>query len=154
MIEQNPPAPKCKYCGGLSVFSRAGGTSGFKVTAWCCACQRPAMPNRIWWPKAGWTPEQIACMPWVEGSAKATCPVCKRVAALEQHHLSPREIFGDECDAWPTVDVCRRCHERWHDLMGHPIGHHPEFEDGYVGQAADDRTPLERLAGEREAAEE
>lgn len=50
------------------------------------------------------------------------CPVCLRVVPLEEHHLAPRALFGDEAERWSTQNVCRDCHERWHAFMGHPIG--------------------------------
>lgn len=42
------------------------------------------------------------------------CYVCGACAPLERHHLAPRHLFGDACERWPTVDVCRPCHEEWH----------------------------------------
>jgi DNA-directed RNA polymerase subunit M/transcription elongation factor TFIIS len=45
------------------------------------------------------------------------CFVCGDCGPMESHHLAPRAIFGDEAEAWPTVDVCASCHDRWHTMM-------------------------------------
>jgi len=39
---------------------------------------------------------------------------CGELAHCELHHIAPRAIFGDECDEWPMLWLCRVCHERWH----------------------------------------
>lgn len=45
--------------------------------------------------------------------------VCQRCAELgiEVHHTSPREVFGDDADNWPLIDLCRECHAEWHERM-------------------------------------
>jgi hypothetical protein len=49
------------------------------------------------------------------------CHVCKTVAQVEVHHLAPYARFGADADKWPTVEVCRACHEDWHRKMGDPF---------------------------------
>lgn len=95
-------------------------STGFKIEAWCLDCGKPAKPGNFA-PKPAFLPNEIEAMPWTEASNKAKCPVCRTHAHLECHHLAPREFFGNECDLWPTVEVCRTCHERWHLKMGQPI---------------------------------
>lgn len=35
---------------------------------------------------------------------------------VEVHHTAPREWFGEkEAEEWPTQNLCRPCHRRWHD---------------------------------------
>ncbi len=46
------------------------------------------------------------------------CPVCGRLALLEEHEVAPRAVFGDEAHGWPTVWCCRACHEGWHERTG------------------------------------
>lgn len=44
-------------------------------------------------------------------------PPCSRCGALgaETHHTYPRAIDGaEEADRWPTIWLCRRCHNLWH----------------------------------------
>lgn len=48
----------------------------------------------------------------------AACEVCGVFAPLEDHHLAPRAVFGDDADRWPTVAVCAGCHAEWHRRMG------------------------------------
>ena len=56
-------------------------------------------------------------LPIVENySEKFVCVVCGKIGA-ENHHWAPRYLFGDECDSWPQSDLCRGCHQRWHDLV-------------------------------------
>ena len=50
------------------------------------------------------------------------CHVCAAVGPVERHHLAPRNLFGDaEAERWPTVLVCRPCHERWHAVVDRSI---------------------------------
>ena len=45
--------------------------------------------------------------------------VCQRCSGsgTEVHHTSPREVFGDDADNWPLIDLCRKCHAEWHERM-------------------------------------
>ena len=44
------------------------------------------------------------------------CEVCGKGEA-EKHHWSPRHLFGDEAERWPTAMLCRSCHQRWHKIV-------------------------------------
>jgi protein-arginine kinase activator protein McsA len=44
------------------------------------------------------------------------CEVCNKNEG-EKHHWSPRHLFGDEAERWPTSMLCRSCHKRWHDIV-------------------------------------
>lgn len=59
----------------------------------------------------------IDALPERENPRASACEVCGSVEPLEQHHLAPAAVFGDDCDKWPTVMVCRSCHRTWHSLM-------------------------------------
>jgi hypothetical protein len=37
-------------------------------------------------------------------------------ALCELHHTAPRKLFGDDCERWTVVYLCRACHERWHSI--------------------------------------
>ncbi len=56
------------------------------------------------------------------------CYVCGACAPLERHHLAPRHLFGDACERWPTVDVCRGCHEDWHRIVDGSIERHKRLQ--------------------------
>lgn len=45
------------------------------------------------------------------------CERCGKWASCEVHHIAPRVFFGDDCEAWPTVYLCRVCHEAWHTAV-------------------------------------
>ena len=51
-----------------------------------------------------------------DNSITVRCAVCGTIGA-ELHHWSPRYLFGDECEDWPTAFLCRDCHKTWHDLV-------------------------------------
>ena len=73
----------------------------------------------VWEPHALFSDDECAAMPWVESTEdkREPCGVCREPALLELHHLAPREMFGDDCEKWPKVRVCRRCHECWHNVV-------------------------------------
>jgi hypothetical protein len=103
-------------------WRRVAQSTGFKISAWCTMCGRPAAPGNFA-AKTSFTPAEIDAMPWLElEESKSACSVCSKQAHLESHHLAPRELFGDECELWPKVEVCRACHERFHERIGCPIG--------------------------------
>ncbi len=128
--------PKCK-CEAAAVaigevaeveFVKAGSATGYSISAWCHRCQKPVpttMPNGkrgLWVAKELFTDAEIVALIWLTPQTESDrCPVCGKAAILENHHLAPRAQFGTEADLWPTVSVCRVCHERWHQLMGQPI---------------------------------
>lgn len=119
-MPENPKPPQCMWCKAPGAWAKAGISTGFKVTAWCWDCARPAT-TQLAVSKTRFDKHVIDAMPPVE-QAKVRCPICsKKVDQLEAHHVAPRELFGDEAELWPTVECCRACHERWHARMGFPI---------------------------------
>ena len=46
----------------------------------------------------------------------AACSSCY-TSGSERHHVAPRHLFGDESDLWPVIELCRKCHQQWHDIM-------------------------------------
>ncbi len=50
-------------------------------------------------------------------SGEAQCEVsgCERPA--EVHHVAPRALFGDQCNQWPKVLLCREHHNEWHTTV-------------------------------------
>lgn len=104
--------------GGIE-FVKQEGTSGYRIFARCITCNATVASNGLWLAHSLFTDDEIAQMPW-DGSAqdkREPCTVCGVPAKLELHHLAPREMFGDECERWPQVRVCRRCHECWHNVV-------------------------------------
>ena len=46
-----------------------------------------------------------------------TCCVCGD-PFVEQHHYAPKEFFGvAEADAFGTVPLCKKHHDRWHQVI-------------------------------------
>jgi hypothetical protein len=45
-----------------------------------------------------------------------TCEHCGTAGLIERHHWAPAAVFVD-FDAWPTGNLCRKCHALWHDKM-------------------------------------
>src|SRR3972149_5633046 len=98
--------------GAAIEFRRTKSSTGFVITAWCVYCDRPARPG--WFDaKAHFSEQEMLAMPWLKSArGKENCGICGVAADLETHHLAPRALFGEEAERWPTVDVCRSCHER------------------------------------------
>ena len=84
---------------------------------YCSRCDRPAHGGRSYRPIASVAPDALRRMPEIAAPTEGFCSVCQAARPLEVHHLAPRNVFRDEADLWPTVEVCRECHERWHRLM-------------------------------------
>ena len=134
--------PKCPTCGDQNAlfgdeqsaveFVKDSLARGFHILAWCRRCQRivrtpvrGADGPKQYVPGFYFTQgEKDAMRVLPRDDAKRQCPVCGEARALENHHLAPREFFGDECERWPQVEICGECHERWHRLMGRDIGDH------------------------------
>jgi hypothetical protein len=126
--------PKCSRCASqVSLFGRPRGVAfvrlktgtGFNIGARCLDCEvwlPSGIAGRVgtWVPHEHFTERAVNAMPWVDtGDREQPCSVCEKLAILESHHLAPRKRFGaDEAERWPKVDVCRPCHDRWHEVMG------------------------------------
>jgi hypothetical protein len=125
MKYQPPPcrALKCIEQGATTEWAKQRISTGFHVFARCVSgCQVKTQIGGIWAPKMWFTPAELEAMPLTDAEPLPTCTVCGVRAKLESHHLAPRELFGDEeCERWPRVDVCRDCHERWHERIGQMI---------------------------------
>jgi hypothetical protein len=48
--------------------------------------------------------------------ANLRCERCGKSGPVEIHHWAPRSRFPD-ADQWPTAQLCRDCHARWHQAM-------------------------------------
>lgn len=48
------------------------------------------------------------------------CEVCGSIEHVECHHWLPQaleDLVSTPAGAWPTVNLCRRCHEEWHTAV-------------------------------------
>lgn len=45
------------------------------------------------------------------------CTVCGVTGSTELHHWAPKHLFGDEAYKWPTANLCRECHLKWHKIV-------------------------------------
>jgi len=115
----------CWKCGRISTRMRVENTQGgWNVCEWCTHCDCSAVRDRAWISSSGL---DIPSMPIRTSRSEPwrgieRCEVCGCAARLECHHLAPWAQFGHAADRWPTVNVCRHCHEEWHERMGQPIG--------------------------------
>jgi len=111
----------CWKCGREADLVKMRISSGFHFSMWCKSCCCYAVKNRPFVSIAGMgiDPETIEEIPTKQPTKP--CHVCKTVAQVEVHHLAPYGRFGADADKWPTVEVCRACHELWHQKMGDPI---------------------------------
>jgi len=53
---------------------------------------------------------------YIKKRTEAPCEACGKYALLEQHHWAPHKLFEDS-DRWPKSNLCRDCHEKWHQVM-------------------------------------
>lgn len=124
-----PDLPWCWKCGVLAVgssgFVKVPCASGWKVTAWCSRHDGLVDPKRAWWPARMFDLQSMPVRRSHLDSDVTWCKVCETIGPTEVHHLAPVEFFGAHANRWPTVEVCRTCHEDWHERMGQSIGHHP-----------------------------
>ena len=44
------------------------------------------------------------------------CVVCSQLG-VENHHWSPRHLFGDEAERWPQDWLCKEHHDQWHNTV-------------------------------------
>ena len=50
------------------------------------------------------------------------CEVCGEKGTTEFHHWAPKHLFGDEAYKWPTGNLCRDCHAKWHRIVTPNMG--------------------------------
>jgi hypothetical protein len=124
-MKHQPPACRATKCiaqGATVAWTKQRIATGFHVFARCeSGCHVKTQVGGIWAPKMWFTPAELDALPFAEAEPLPTCTVCGVRAKLESHHLAPRELFGEEAERWPCVDVCRDCHERWHERIGQMI---------------------------------
>jgi len=61
--------------------------------------------------------KKITDLPIKPHAEYRVCEKCHTFQMCEVHHIAPRAFFGDEADSWPTLCLCRKCHEAWHTVM-------------------------------------
>lgn len=111
------PVPVCPWCNHTATLWRYRIASGWTVVSACQRCRRHVNRNGTTKPGGQYyamgavqNPQELPV--WMDERSEA-CAVCGARGPVELHHLAP---FVDGY-AWPTVLVCRRCHERWHRRM-------------------------------------
>lgn len=104
--------PSCLRC----VIHKTPNARGWIYSLRCVRCQRLG-ESRSWIPKSEVDESKADTMPLFGKMPSDACPICGTIAKLERHHLAPRNRFGD-AEMWPQVDICARCHDRWHRIMG------------------------------------
>lgn len=72
----------------------------------------------------------LLTIPVVQDYRTDICAVCGQ-PGTELHHFAPRFIFGDDCEQWPKVYLCREHHAHWHALVT-PNMHEGRPDDGSV----------------------
>lgn len=108
-------AGACIKCGAIPSVARESVGSGWRTLWWCYRCNDLAFGGDSWLPNK----RDLMQLPIVSRKADEPCQVlrCLNVGQLEEHHLAPYEFFGDDADRWPTIRVCKRCHDKWHDTI-------------------------------------
>ena len=127
-VEACPESTWCSTCQrAVSMVKMQLATGTWDAHFYCYDCDKRSSNHAIagsgqWvkgrdvWPHKV-IGDRLDSLPERPNKRKAPCSVCGSVEPLEQHHLAPAAVFGEECDRWPTVMVCRSCHQRWHSLM-------------------------------------
>ena len=110
----------CESCGDWGIFVRQPSGGGWQVRFRCSSCNNYSRAIAHECFRDGVIETLDVHDPW--GRLHQECAVCGRHGPTEGHHLAPRQNFGEEACRWPVVEVCRKCHERWHQRMGQSIG--------------------------------
>jgi hypothetical protein len=114
--DRGPLPGLCSGCGNRVALRRWPTASGWQLR-YHCVCGRVSQciaHERV--RRAGVRIEDLPISDPHDRLSEG-CAVCGKVGPTERHHLAPRARFSREADAWPTVDVCRDCHLRWHKVM-------------------------------------
>ena len=110
-------APLCPECNGRTSKRKLPIATGYHVCWQCDSCgYRPVRD----WKGRSWLPQQglnIADIPEVENPNLANCGHCGELKTYHDHHYSPREYFGEDCEKWPIGPLCGKCHQLWHDTV-------------------------------------
>lgn len=106
--------PICPLCLAPCWFERVE-EEGVRIRADCRWCNYRTPHQRYFRPAR--FPCNGATIPIRRLPEQMPCYVCGVEAPTQRHHLAPYEVFGAEADRWPTVQVCKECHSRWHLLM-------------------------------------
>jgi hypothetical protein len=64
--------------------------------------------------------DNLDALPEVEAIPTLKCDYYQCDNPAEVHHVMPRSIavkYSEEPDYWPTIHLCRKHHERWHDIV-------------------------------------
>lgn len=154
-------ARECRHSGAF--LARNGALPQFG--AWCDQCARWVTKELLWHPGL-WLPsdhEKLAGLDLEAAPIRPTawfrhCERCDKWAVCEVHHMAPRKFFGEACESWPTVYLCRPCHEQWHTIVTpglcteyDPAAHAAQLL-GYLGVANLRRLWLAVKAANQEAA--
>jgi len=120
----SPRVERCPTCDSRTDLAKRRDRRGnWQLIDWCIYCARRVgthfIPRHLVDDNDFWG---LYHAPDAAPADPEQCPICEAEALLEEHHLGPRELFGDASDRWAKQDICRPCHERWHAVMGHPIG--------------------------------
>lgn len=118
-----PIEPQCRGCGDPARFAISGGASGDNIVAWCARRNMPVnVGGQPFYARALFDAKTFEGLPALPIAGAEKCHRCGEMKKLERHHYAPRAQFGDGCDDWATGELCRACHEFWHERMGQPIG--------------------------------
>lgn len=110
----------CRHSGAF--LARNGSLA--QIGAWCDTCLSWVTQQVAWHP-GHWLPSTHEKLKGVDVSALPIRPVawyrscerCHEWTVCEVHHVAPRQYFGDECEKWPILYLCRPCHEAWHTIV-------------------------------------
>lgn len=61
--------------------------------------------------------KQVSDLPIKPHAWYRVCEKCHQFQLCEVHHVAPRALFGEQADEWPTLYLCRKCHEAWHSIV-------------------------------------
>jgi hypothetical protein len=113
---------KCPHCHIQCVLYRQINTSGVGVVVERCPqCRTAPDPKHPFISKN--SVKDWGALPEFENYSLYSdpCFVCGK-RGTELHHFSPRSIFGDECNDWPTAHLCIEHHREWHKRTGLALG--------------------------------
>ena len=122
-----PACQRCKSEKHVKLRRNVIANATSQVFWFCTDCQRIVNNEKMYIPHStvnGWLSrwhKTVTDIPIVSDYSQdmPTCEICGAVG-VELHHFAPQAMkddFAPHWAKWPTIYLCRKCHQLWHRLL-------------------------------------